>query len=66
MGVNFYDYDGIQPKLSPPKHFSRQCTWTKYTHYIDFNGLSSRSEPKTSMVLPGEHSRQKNEDVNCR
>ena len=27
MGLNFYDYDGIQPKLSPPKHFSRQCTW---------------------------------------
>ena len=25
MGLNFYDYDGIQPKLSPPKHFSRQC-----------------------------------------
>ena len=26
MGLNFYDYNGIQPKLSPPKHFSRQCT----------------------------------------
>ena len=25
MGLNFDDYDGIQPKLSPPKHFSQQC-----------------------------------------
>ena len=21
MGLNFYDYDGIQPKLSPPQTF---------------------------------------------
>ena len=21
MGLNFYDYDGIQPKLSPPQAF---------------------------------------------
>jgi hypothetical protein len=26
MGLNFYDYDGLQPKITPPKHFSRQCT----------------------------------------
>ena len=25
MGVNFYDYDDLQPKISPPKHFSWQC-----------------------------------------
>ena len=25
MGLNFYDYDGLQPKITPPKHFSRQC-----------------------------------------
>ena len=25
MGLKFYDYDGLQPKISPPKHFSRQC-----------------------------------------
>ena len=27
MGLKFYDYDGLQPKISPPKHFSRQCTY---------------------------------------
>ena len=26
MGLNFYAYDGLQPKTTPPKHFSRQCT----------------------------------------
>ena len=25
MGLNFYDYDGLQPKTTPPKHISRQC-----------------------------------------
>ena len=25
MGLNFHDYDGLQPKITPPKHFSRQC-----------------------------------------
>ena len=25
-GTQFYDYDGLQPKITPPKHFSRQCT----------------------------------------
>ena len=40
MGLNFYDYDGIQPKLSPPKYFSRQCTqfntflWVSQCIYI--------------------------------
>ena len=24
MGLNFYDYDGLQPKTTPPKHISRQ------------------------------------------
>ena len=22
MGLSFYDYDGLQPKITPPKHFS--------------------------------------------
>jgi hypothetical protein len=26
MGRNFDDYPGLQPKITPPKHFSRQCT----------------------------------------
>ena len=26
MGRNFDDYPGFQPKISPPKHFSRQCS----------------------------------------
>ena len=26
MGLNFYDYDGLQPKTTPPKHISRQCS----------------------------------------
>ena len=26
MGLNFCDYDGLQPKITPPKHFSRQLT----------------------------------------
>ena len=25
MGLNFYGYDGLQPKTTPPKHISRQC-----------------------------------------
>ena len=25
MGLNFYDYDGLQPKITTPKHFRRQC-----------------------------------------
>jgi hypothetical protein len=25
MGLIFYDYDGLQPKITPPKLFSRQC-----------------------------------------
>ena len=25
MGLKFFDYDGLQPKITPPKHFSRQC-----------------------------------------
>ena len=25
MELNFYDYDGLKPKITPPKHFSRQC-----------------------------------------
>ena len=25
MGHNFYDYDGLQPKTTPPKHISQQC-----------------------------------------
>jgi hypothetical protein len=27
MGLNFYDYDGLQPKITPPKHISRQCMY---------------------------------------
>ena len=26
MGLNFYDYDGLQQKITPLKHFSRQCS----------------------------------------
>ena len=26
MGRNIDDYPGFQPKITPPKHFSRQCT----------------------------------------
>ena len=25
MGLNVYEYDGLQPKTTPHKHFSRQC-----------------------------------------
>ena len=27
MGLIFHDYDGLQPKITPPKHFSRECMW---------------------------------------
>jgi hypothetical protein len=27
MGQNFDDYPGFQPKITPLKHFSRQCTY---------------------------------------
>ena len=26
MDGHFDDYPGFQPKITPPKHFSRQCT----------------------------------------
>ena len=26
-GTQFYDYDGLQPKITPPKHFSLQCIY---------------------------------------
>ena len=26
MGLNSYDYDGLQPKITAPKHFSCECT----------------------------------------
>jgi hypothetical protein len=35
MGLNFYDYDGIQPKLSPPKHFSRQCILAVHLKFLN-------------------------------
>ena len=38
MGLNFYDYDGLQPKITPPKHFSRQCT----KHYCNIQHLIKR------------------------
>ena len=28
MGRNFDDYPGFYPKITPPEHFSRQCTVT--------------------------------------
>ena len=30
MGRNFDDYPGFQPKITPPKHFSRQWIYTMY------------------------------------
>ena len=30
MGLEFYYYDGLQPKISPTKHFSRQCTYITF------------------------------------
>ena len=30
LGLYFFDYDGLQPKITPPKHFSRQCTYIFY------------------------------------
>ena len=32
MGLNFYGYDGLQPKTTPPKHISRQCTYMIIWH----------------------------------
>ena len=34
MGRNFDDYPGFQPKITPPKHFSRQCN-SKGTRILD-------------------------------
>ena len=34
MEVNFYDYDNLQPKITPPRHFSRQCTYAE-TEFLD-------------------------------
>ena len=36
MGLKFYDYDGLQPKISPPKHFSPQCM---SVHKIQYFGI---------------------------
>ena len=35
MGFNFYDYDGLQPKITPPKHFSWQCTYLKFHSQLE-------------------------------
>jgi hypothetical protein len=32
MGLNFYDYDGLQPKNTPPKHISWKCTYLTTYH----------------------------------
>ena len=32
MGRNFDDYPGFQPKITPPKHFSRQCSTLIWSH----------------------------------
>ena len=29
IGRDFDDYSGLQPKITPPKHFSRQCITVK-------------------------------------
>jgi hypothetical protein len=44
MGLKFYDNDGLQPKISPPKHFSRQCIYLyKFTLKISWNyGVRNR------------------------
>ena len=53
MGLKFYDYDGLQPKTTPPKHFSRQCIpclviWNRYKTVQDIKKdvLRRKSTPK--------------------
>jgi hypothetical protein len=36
MDRNFDDYPGLQPKITPPKHFSRQCKTRSYTYNVHF------------------------------
>ena len=43
MGLNFYDYDGLQPKITPPKHFSRQCIKKLETYFALFTFLDFRT-----------------------
>ena len=40
MGLNFYGYDGLQPKTTPPKHISRQCN----THFLDMDLNDQKKE----------------------
>ena len=52
MGLNFYDYDVLQPKLTPPKHFNRQCN----TIYNDlkvwlFTGAPDHREGMGELLL---------------
>ena len=37
MGLKFYNYNGLQPKISHPKHYSRQCgtMWEHYDWQLD-------------------------------
>ena len=56
--LNFTDPTFIPCPTSIPE--------TKYAHYIDLNGLSSRSKPTTFMIDPGEHCSLNNHDKKLR
>ena len=46
MGRNFDDYPSFQPKITPPKHFSRQCI-TSDKAYDIFSKLYGIFEKQT-------------------
>ena len=44
MGLNFYDYDGLQPKTTPPKHISQQCTMQFDLIFLKKNQVKIRGD----------------------
>ena len=52
MGVNFYDYDDLQPKITPPKHFSRQCNEPKWFLFLKTHRLESQVHIKLIKRCP--------------
>ena len=50
MGRNFDDYPGFQPKITPPKHFSPQCSVYPIERLRDILLLISYNLPVSGQV----------------
>ena len=52
MGQNFDDYPGFQPKITHPKHFSRQC---KYHKAWNFSSQITKAQATSVSACPVEN-----------